>query len=333
MWPSFTGLSAFDLLSTFSGECSVTAAFATDLLLGDPRWLPHPVRLIGKAAGGLEAGLTRLVGRGHLAGMVFTVALVAGTWAAAAALVSLAAACDPRLGLLVETLLVYTALAARDLDVESRRVCRDLNAGNLPQARLHLAAIVGRDTGRLDEPEIVRATVETVAENTVDGVVAPLLFAIIGGAPAALAYKAVNTLDSMVGHLDDRYRRFGWASARLDDAANYLPARLARLLFALAALACRLDAAGSWRICRRDGRKTASPNAGISEAAVAGALGVQLGGVNYYGGQPVAGPHLGDPLRPLERQQIPQAIRLMYVVSLLTLIVGLGIRMLAWHAW
>ncbi|HEX4148083.1 MAG TPA: adenosylcobinamide-phosphate synthase CbiB, partial [Pirellulales bacterium] len=308
----------------------MTAAFATDLLVGDPRWLPHPVRLIGKAASGLEAALARLLGRGYLAGVVFTVTLVAGSWLAAAALVALAAAYDPRLGLLVETLLVYTALAARDLDVESRRVFTDLAAGSVSRARQSLAAIVGRDTAGLGEPEIVRAAVETVAENTVDGVVAPLLFAMIGGAPAALAYKAVNTLDSMVGHLDDRYRRFGWASARLDDLANFVPARLARPLFALAAVVCRLNAVGSWRISRRDGHKTASPNAGISEAAVAGALGVQLGGVNFYGGEPVAGPLLGDPLRPLERADIPRTIRLMYVVSLLTLVTSLGMRMLAW---
>ncbi|HEX3659457.1 MAG TPA: adenosylcobinamide-phosphate synthase CbiB [Pirellulales bacterium] len=327
MWPNFIALSAFDL------EFTVTAAFATDLLVGDPRWLPHPVRLIGKAADWLEAAITRLAGRGKLAGVAFTAVIVVGTWAAAVALVGLAASLSPLLGLLVEILLIYTALAARDLDVHSRRVFTALAAGNLPQARAHLAAIVGRDTEPLDEPEIVRAAVETVAENTVDGVVAPLVFAILGGAPAALAYKAVNTLDSMVGHLDVRYRSFGWASARLDDAANYLPARLARLLFPLAARVCRLDAAGSWRISWRDGQKTASPNAGISEAAVAGALGVQLGGTNFYDGQPVAGPHLGDARHPLEPRHILQTIRLMYVVSLLSLVIGLAGRMLAWHAW
>lgn len=327
MWASFTEFSAFEL------ECTVTAAFATDLLLGDPPWLPHPVRAIGKAAEMLERTVTRIAGRSRLAGTVFTATIVLGAWMAAAMLVRAASAVNPIGGLLVETLLIYTALAARDLDVHSRRVFTALATGDLPQARRFLAAIVGRDTDQLAEPEIVRAAVETVAENTVDGVVAPLVFAILGGAPAALAYKAVNTLDSMVGHKDERYREFGWASARLDDAANYLPARLARFLFAAAAWLCRLDAAGSWRASWRDGHKTASPNAGISEAAVAGALGVQLGGTNLYDGQPMAGPLLGNALRPLIAGHIPQAIRLMYVVALLTLVAGLGGRMVAWHVW
>jgi adenosylcobinamide-phosphate synthase len=212
-------------------------------------------------------------------------------------------------------------------------VFRALEAGDLPLARRDLSQIVGRETSRLDEPEVVRATVETVAENTVDGVVAPLVFALCGGAPAAIAYKAINTLDSMVGHLDQRYRKFGWASARLDDAANYVPARLARFLFPLASWICGFDAAGCWKIAWRDGHKSPSPNAGISEAAVAGALGVRLGGVNYYDGAAVSRPHLGDPLRALARRHIPAAIRLMYVVAFLTLALGTALRMLVWHVW
>ena len=203
----------------------------------------------------------------------------------------------------------------------------------MPRARRALSMIVGRDTQSLDESEVVRATVETVAEGSVDGVVAPLVFALVGGAPAAMAYKAINTLDSMVGHRDDRYRRFGWASARLDDVANLVPARLARLLYPLASLACGCDATRSWRVAWRDGRKSPSPNAGIPEAAMAGALGVRLGGTNFYDGVATVRPYLGEPLAALAASHIPAAIRLMYVVSLLALLLGLGLRMAIWHAW
>jgi adenosylcobinamide-phosphate synthase len=308
-------------------------AFALDLALGDPRWLPHPVRLIGFAATNLEKILVNCFGRNYLAGLLFTAVIVGGTWAAAAALVSGAALCDWRAGLVVEILLLYTALAARDLAVESSRVYRALDDGDLPAARSKLSMIVGRDTRHLDESEVVRATVETVAESSVDGVVAPLFFALIGGAPAALAFKAINTLDSMVGHRDDRYLRFGWASARLDDVANLIPARVARLVYPLASLICGHNALRTWQIAWRDGRNSPSPNAGIAEAAVAGALGVRLGGTNFYDGVACVRPYLGEPLVPLARDHIPAAIRLMYCVSVLTLLFGLGLRMLAWHAW
>ena len=327
MWNICTGSFGADL------EYCILAAFALDLALGDPRWLPHPVRWIGRAAGALENLLTRLCGRNRATGTLFTATIVGATWAATAALLWRLAQWDWRAAAAAQTLLLYTAFAARDLDVESRLVYRALEQGDLPQARRNLSQIVGRDTAQLDEPEVVRAAIETVAENTVDGVVSPLVFALIGGAPAALAYKAINTLDSLVGHLDERYRLFGWASARLDDAANYVPARLTRLLFPVASLACGLDAARCWKIAWRDGRKSPSPNAGIPEAAVAGALGVRLGGVNYYDGQPLARPFLGDPAAAFDRRQIPVTIRLMYIVAFLTLGFGLAIRMLAWRAW
>lgn len=314
-------------------ELCIVAAFALDLALGDPRWLPHPVRLIGKAAGALEHFLTRWLGRNRMAGTLFTATIVGATWTATVALLWCIAQFDWRAAAVAETLLMYTAFAARDLDAESRLVFLALEGGNLSQARRNLSQIVGRDTAQLDEAEVVRAAVETVAENTVDGVVSPLVFALIGGAPAALAYKAINTLDSLVGHLDERHRLFGWASARLDDAANYLPARVTRILFPAACLACGLDALRCWKIAWRDGHKSPSPNAGIPEAAVAGALGVQLGGVNYYDGKALFRPFLGDPVAPFDRRQIPATIRLMYVVAFLTLGVGLAIRMLACHDW
>lgn len=314
-------------------EWCLPAAFALDLALGDPRWLPHPVRLIGWAATTLEKILTYCLGRTYLAGMLFTTLIVGATWTIAAALVLAATYCDWRAGLVVQTLLLYTTLAARDLDVESSRVYRALAGNDLPAARRALSMIVGRDTHSLDETEVVRGTVETVAESSVDGVVAPLLFGFVGGAAAAMAYKAINTLDSMVGHRDERYGHFGWASARLDDLANLVPARLARLLYPIASFVCGYDAAGSWRVAWRDGRKSPSPNAAIAEAAMAGALGVRLGGTNYYDGVATVRPYLGEALGPLAVNHIAVAIRLMYVVSILTLLLGLGVRMLVWHAW
>ena len=196
---------------------------------------------------------------------------------------------------------IYTTIAARDLARHSMAVFRPLAAGDLVEARRRVAAIVGRDTERLDEAGVVRAAVESVAESTVDGVTAPLFFAVVAGPVGAMVYRAVNTLDSMFGHQDERYRQFGWAAARIDDLANYLPARLTAPLVCLAALCClRLrPAAARCESLLRDGRKHASPNAGLAEAAMAGALGVQLGGVNYYDGQPLEKPTIGDALVPL----------------------------------
>jgi len=317
---------------------TVLVAFGIDLLLGDPRWLPHPVRLIGLIAVGLERLATRWLGRNRFSGTFFTLFIVGGSYAAVWGVILVADRIDHRLALGVSALILYTCFAARDLDVESTRVYGDLKRGDLVAARLSLSMIVGRETARLDEPEITRAAVETVAENTVDGVVSPLFFAILGGAPLAMAFKAANTLDSMVGHRTERYLKFGWASARLDDVLNFVPARIARLLYPVASLVCGLNVGNCWRIVWRDGLKSPSPNAGISEAAVAGALGVRLGGVNYYQGMELFRPYLGDPTRPLVRGDIRRAVHMMYATALLTLALLIGIRILIvttqpWKLW
>ncbi len=195
-----------------------------------------------------------------------------------------------------------------------------LTAGDLPAARKYLSYIVGRDTAELEEPEIWRGTVETVAENTADGVIAPLLFLMLGGPVLGLAYKAVNTLDSMVGYRNDKYLLFGRASARFDDLLNFVPARLTGILMVLTARVAGLQAENSWRIMRRDGRNHSSPNSGIPEAAAAGALGVQLGGTNCYFGKPVEKPVIGDPLRPLDLIAWQGAVRLMYGAEVLLLL-------------
>ncbi len=307
---------------------SIAAAFALDLALGDPRWMPHPVRIIGRCAVTLEAMLSRLLGRSRLSGGLFAALIVGGAGLTVRELLLAAGRLDHRLATALTVYFLYTAFAARDLEVESLQVYRTLRRGSLAAARRNVSMIVGRDADHLTEGEVTRAAVETVAESTVDGIVSPLFFAVLGGAPAAIAFKAVSTLDSMVGHRTDRYGRFGWAAAQLDDALNFIPARLARLVYPLGALLCGLDAVGCWRISWRDGWKSPSPNAGIGEAAVAGALGVRLGGANVYGGVKEVRPLLGDSTRPLEPEDIRRTVRLMYATSMLVLVLLLGARAL-----
>lgn len=291
---------------------SILAAVALDLLLGDPRWLPHPVVQIGRLISLLEKLLRRLVPNERLGGVLLLVLTVGVTFGAAWGVVRGAALLHPAAGIAVSALIGWTCLAARSLHGESGVVARALAAGDLPSARRFLSFIVGRDTAELGEPEIWRGTVETVAENTSDGVIAPLFFLMVGGAPLALAYKAVNTLDSMVGYRNERYRHFGWASARCDDLANLIPARITGLLICLAAPLAGCSGRRALRTMVRDGRNHSSPNSGIPEAAVAGALGVRLGGTNVYFGTPVEKPTIGEPLHLLDAAAWRGAVRLMY---------------------
>jgi adenosylcobinamide-phosphate synthase len=303
----------------------VLAAVLLDLLFGDPRWLPHPVVAIGRLIAGLEKVLRRLVTNEHIGGVVLLLLTVCITAGVAWSLVRGASLIHPAAGVGVSALLGWTCLAARSLHGESKLVADALVGGDLPEARRYLSYIVGRDTAELPEPEIWRGAVETVAENTSDGVIAPLLFLMVGGAPLALAYKAVNTLDSMVGYKNERYLRFGWASARFDDLANLVPARLTGGLIALAAPFVGLSGRNAWRVMLRDGRNHSSPNSGIPEAAAAGALGVRLGGTNIYFGKPVAKPTIGDPLNPLDEAAWRGAVRLMYGAE--------GFLLLVWGAF
>ncbi|HWP50043.1 MAG TPA: adenosylcobinamide-phosphate synthase CbiB [Candidatus Limnocylindrales bacterium] len=301
-------------------------AYLLDLILGDPRWLPHPVRGIGYAITQTERFLRRLKIAERLAGVILTVFIVGGIFLISTGLVNLAHFLHPTLGTGLSIVLIFTTLSVKSLYQESMKVYWALQKGDLLKARKDLAMIVGRDTENLDFVEIVRAGVETVAENTVDGVISPLFFAFLGGAPLALTYKAINTLDSMVGYRNEKYLRFGWASARLDDIANFIPARIAGILMPLAAFLCGERGFEALKIVLRDGQKHPSPNSGISEAAVAGALGVQLGGLNFYQGKPSLKPTLGDSTRSLTLEDIYRANRIMLVTSGLTLTLGLLCR-------
>jgi adenosylcobinamide-phosphate synthase len=314
-------------------EYQVGIAFGADLLLGDPRWLPHPVKLIGRFAAALETPLRRAVPSARTAGVIVVAMVLGATGSATWLLITAAGRVHPLAGEVVSIVLLYLCLAARDLARHSYRVYRALADGDLASARERVAMLVGRDTDRLDEPEIVRAAVESVAENIVDGVTAPLFFALIAGPIGAMLYKAVNTLDSTFGYKNERYLHFGWASARLDDLVNYVPARVTAPLVSLAAVLLGLDPLGALRIFVRDGRKHPSPNSGLTEAAVAGALRLQLGGLNYYFGQPTERPRMGDPGKPSRPAHILKANTLMMATSCLALLLFTAVRVAIVGGW
>ncbi|MBI3091656.1 MAG: cobalamin biosynthesis protein CobD [Candidatus Tectomicrobia bacterium] len=304
------------------------AALLLDALLGDPRAMPHPVRGLGRLIRLLERRLYGRRGTQRAAGILLVLLTVGGTVAATVALQRLAAAFGASVAWALEVWLLFTTFAARSLWQESLRVEAALARGDLEAARAAVGMIVGRDAAQLSEQEVIRAAVESVAENGVDGVLAPICYALVGGAPWALAYKAVNTLDSMVGYRTPRYERFGWAAARLDDVLNYLPARLAAGLLVLAASFSLRRGAAAWRIVRRDHARHPSPNAGVPEAAVAGALGVRLGGPSAYQGVPSCKPSLGDQERPLARSDIRAANRLVLIMTACGSAAGVLLRLL-----
>ena len=291
----------------------ISWAIVLDLTLGDPPYRLHPVRLMGRLALWLENPCRRMVKDEKLAGILAATAVIVTSTATAAGLIRSLQHVHPRLGDFGSIALLYTSLASRDLAVHARAVKRALDITDLPAARRAVAHMVGRDTDDLDTTQVVRATVESVAENTVDGVTSPLFYALLGGAPAAVAFKAISTLDSTFGYKSERYLRFGWASARLDDMANYGPARLSVPFVAAAAGILGRKPAEVIRTVREDGRKHASPNSAIAEAAFASALGAQLGGPLYSSGRLVHAPLIGRAERPLQPGTIGAAVQLMYL--------------------
>ena len=311
---------------------AVVGGFVLDALFGDPAWLPHPVVFMGKVIARLEGFLRpRLpkTPRGEvLGGAIVAFCLPVGTLLFAGAVCRGAARLHPLLGLAVQMFWCAQALAARGLVQESTNVYKELVKPDLPAARRAVSRIVGRDTAALTAEGVTKAAVETVAENASDGVIAPLFYMLLGGAPLALTYKAINTMDSMLGYKNERYLYFGRVPAKLDDAANYLPSRLAALLWVAAAAFTRNDAKGAWKIWRRDRRRHASPNSAQTESACAGALGVQLAGPAYYFGQYYPKLTIGDALRPIEPEDILRANRMMYVASAFALAWGCALRAL-----
>lgn len=311
---------------------AVLGGFVLDALFGDPAWLPHPVVYMGKAISKLEKFLRPRLPKTPqgelLGGAIVAFCLPVGTFLLTGLVCWGAARLHPLLGLAVQMFWCGQALAARGLVQESTNVYKELKKPDLPGARKAVSRIVGRDTAELTAEGVTKAAVETVAENASDGVIAPLLYMLIGGAPLALTYKAINTMDSMLGYKNQKYLYFGRAAARLDDVANYLPSRLAGLLWVAAAALTGSSARGAWKIWRRDRRNHASPNSAQTESACAGALGVQLAGPAYYFGEYYDKPTIGDALRPVEPKDILRADRMMYAESLLALVLGIALRLL-----
>lgn len=293
----------------------LAAALALDLVFGDPRWFPHPVKAMGRITEALQRPLLRLLPP-FWAGLVLW--LVVTGIASLGTLVVLKALgiFSPGLRSIGEVLFLWTSLSLKDLKVHAMGVFEALREGDLKGARGRLSLMVSRDTAELPPHEIARGAVESVAENTADGVISPMFFALLGGAPLAMAFKAVSTLDSMVGH--HRFGAFGAFSARMDDLWNFLPARITGILTPLAALLCGMDAKGALRVMARDHGKTPSPNSGYPEAAFAGALGVRLGGPTSYGGKVRPLPWIGEGRTP-GASDIPRAVLLSYLTSLLFL--------------
>ena len=311
---------------------AVLGGFVLDALFGDPAWLPHPVVYMGKAISKLEKFLRPRLPKTPqgelLGGAIVAFCLPVGTFLLTGLVCWGAARLHPLLGLAVQMFWCGQALAARGLVQESTNVYKELKKPDLPGARKAVSRIVGRDTAELTAEGVTKAAVETVAENASDGVIAPLLYMLIGGAPLALTYKAINTMDSMLGYKNEKYLYFGRVPAKLDDVANYIPSRLAALLWVAAAAFTHNDAKGAWKIWRRDRRRHASPNSAQTESACAGALGVQLAGPAYYFGEYYAKPTIGDALRPIEPEDILRANQMMYVASSFALAWGCAFRAL-----
>lgn len=306
--------------------------FILDGIFGDPAWLVHPVVIMGKAITVLEKFLRKRLPNTpegeRLGGRILAMALPVGTLLITGGVCWLFYRISPILGFAIELLWCAQALAAKGLAQESTNVYRELVKGDLPASRRAVSRIVGRDTAELTSEGVTKAAVETVAENASDGVIAPLFYMMLGGAPLALVYKAINTMDSMVGYKNEKYLNFGRAAAKLDDAANYLPSRIAALLWIASAALTGNDAKSAWRIWRRDRRKHASPNSAQTESACAGALNVQLAGPATYFGKYCDKPTIGDAVRAIEPKDILRANTMMYVASVLGLAAAVLVRIL-----
>lgn len=297
--------------------------YILDLIVGDPMNFPHPIRLIGTLIGKLDKALNKRRAR-MLEGVLLCIIVVLTTAFATTLVIVVSYKVHVAIGIAVEALLTCYILAARSLQVESMKVYHKLKSGTLEEARYAVSMIVGRDTDVLDQEGVTKAAVETVAENTSDGVIAPMLYTALGGPILGFIYKAVNTMDSMVGYHNEKYEYFGKAAARLDDIFNYIPSRLSAVFMILASYICGKDYSGreAVRIYKRDRNVTKSPNAGQTESVCAGALGIRLAGNAYYFGRLVEKPYIGDEGRSIEAEDIKRSCKLMYVTELITVLVS-----------
>ncbi|MBU0600348.1 adenosylcobinamide-phosphate synthase CbiB [bacterium] len=319
----------------------LSLAVILDLLLGDPRWLPMVVVYIGKAITKLEPYLRKKVEDERWAGLLLVISIVSGTYLIIFILLQVTIQIQPYLYFLISIYLLFNAISIKGMALEAKKIVISLERIKesyhkefwIKNARQRLAKIVGRDTRYLSEEEIMRATIESVAESITDGVISPLFYMFLGGLPLCWAYKAINTLDSMVGYKNERYKNFGYFSAKFDDVANYIPARLTALLFILAAFFLKKDYLRTIKTILRDGRKHPSPNSGLVEAGMAGALGIKLGGKNYYQGKLQFRPYLGEgnlreEIKKVETRHVKESIKFLYLVSFLMVIISLTLKVM-----
>ena len=301
----------------------VLCAVVLDLMFGDPEQLPHPVIYMGNAISFFEGRFRKMIPNLLISGILFAVFLIVSTWLVSFIIIKSAMAIHPVLGILAQIILLFFCFSSRSLERSALAVFKALKTKNIPEARQKVAMIVGRQTQDLDSKAITRATVETVAENYVDGFLSPLFFACIGGVPFALAYKMINTLDSMVGYKNETYLFFGRGAARIDDVANFIPARLSVLMISLAALVFSSKRAlVAFKTGFQQGNLHKSPNAGYPEAAFAGALKIRLGGPSIYHGTRVEKPFLGKNFNDPEPIKIKQACDLMILSSLCATVIS-----------
>lgn len=301
----------------------ILGGYILDLIFGDPPWPGHPTRIIGRLIETLEKKLISVKINKILSGTVLVVLVTAVTIACLWSILRLARLIHPYFYYLISALFIYFALSVKQLGIEANKVYSALKAGDLVQARKYLSMIVARDSHGLDEPEIIRATVETIAESTMDGIIAPLFYAFLGGPVLAWGYKAINTLDSMVGYRSERYIGFGRATAKLDGLINFIPAKITCFLISLSAFFYRKNWLRAARWSLRYFLKWPKDNSEATEAAMAGALGVQLGGLNFYKSIPVQRPFIGDNLYSLNAKRIPESVSLAYVSSGIFVIIGM----------
>lgn len=303
---------------------AIIAGFILDLIFGDPHWLPHPICLIGNLIGFIEGNLRpRLEPNKNallLGGALMVVIVLVISFAVPMAILLAAAMVSPWLAFALETLMCYQIFATKCLRDESMKVYDALHNNDLADARVKLSWIVGRDTKNLDEEEITKGAVETVAENTADGIIAPMFYMFIGGVPLAFLYKGINTMDSMVGYKNDKFLYFGRCAAKLDDVANLIPARITGLVMIAAAFLLGLNGPGAWKIFWRDRYNHLSPNSAMTESVTAGALNIQLGGDHFYFGKLVHKDTIGDDIRPVCPEDIKKTNNLLYMTAVLCLL-------------
>lgn len=313
------------MITTFE----LSAAYLVDWIFGDPHNYPHPVKLIGKAIHFFEKKIMCCEYspfKQRLLGGILSILIVSGTGILTWFIIKATEWVHPILSSIATIFFSYTTLATRNLYDEVKKVIEILEKGDLTLARKYTGFLVSRDTDNLDEKEILRALIETVSENISDGIIAPLFYLSIGGPSLAMSYKALNTLDSMIGYKNERYQYLGWASARGDDLANFIPARITAFLLILSSFIMGKNWKRSLKVIWRDGRKNPSPNSGYPEAAVAGALDIQLGGKNFYFGIPQGKPLIGDPIKSINLNKIKESLYLMIVTSLIGFIISILIN-------